>query len=130
MVASDGVSLRHATSNNDYNGWFAFLSRLKKEKLDEEDVLREFEQVAMPYIKHERPMFERVSPPTGNWADFHLGSLVGFAVEFPLERPDEIWIPDESLVSVFKIAARGLQRASDLLADVGTSLLAYSYSAC
>ncbi len=70
-------SLRHATSNDDYNGWFAFLSRLKKEGWTA-SVLREFEQVAMPYIKHERPMFERVSPPTGNWADFHLGSLVGF----------------------------------------------------
>lgn len=109
-------SFRHSPSDE---RWFDFEKLLNKDGWTD-STLREFERITTPYLRVRRPYSEEPLPPEGTWNELRLNQIASFQVKFPPEHAEKFEVPSEALPAVVGILCRGLQRASDLLADIET----------
>ena len=86
--------------------------------------IREFDRIATPYIKTERPYGITSSrPPDDEWPKLRLSDITRFEVAFPgrrLKRPE---IPNAILPKAYQMVRRHLEFAAALLEDIGTGSL-------
>ena len=84
-----------------------------------QQVLRDFERAAQPYVSTRRPSGS-VFPPVKDVPVERLGTVVDFDIEYPGYNREKLDVSAEALPAVFEIARRSLERAADLLAEVDT----------
>lgn len=109
----------HTTSDDFDLFWHRMCRRLEDEGWNR-ILIREFDRIATPYIKTERPYGVASSRPPGEeWLKLRLSDITRFEVAFPgrrLRRPE---IPDAILPKAYQIVRRHLELAGGLLEDIG-----------
>jgi hypothetical protein len=109
-------ALTNRSSGENDLEWVALKTRIRAEGWTGA-VLREFQDIAQPYVVQRPALFSRDCPPvTGELAD--LGELVRFDVETSSRRGADIEIPDSMVRQVARIMRGALERAVTLLDDV------------
>jgi hypothetical protein len=109
---------RHSPERTHDDGWYFFLSQLKQEGWTPH-VLRDFERATQPYLSARRAPGKEFFPPPSDAPLEELSAVVEFDVEYPGYNRDELEVPTEVLPSAFEIVRKGLERAADLLTDIG-----------
>ena len=100
------------------DGWFELKNRIKQDGWSP-GVLRDWEAATSPRLSADRPHgLGQSEPPFESWHAITPDKLVRWKVEFPDRHGEEIEIPDDVLVEVFRIAEGHLRRASGLLKDL------------
>ena len=80
---------------------------------------RDLEKFLTPRLTIEPSIFSSPEPSFSKVEELTIRDLATFEVKFPTWHSDMLTIPDEQISVVFRLARRGLERASGLMKDVG-----------
>ncbi|WP_292302653.1 SIR2 family protein [Mesorhizobium sp.] len=108
--------------NRGWDGdWFDLKKRIAGEGWTA-SVLRDFRHISAPRVAIRPPLgLGGSKPPTGTWDDIRLGDLAQFEIKLFERHNDEMKVPDEALLHVFRISEDQFTAASGLLTDVETT---------
>lgn len=98
--------------------WFSLKRRVNIEGWTA-GILREFRRVTTPRLKIRRPFgLGQSKPPCVHWEEISLNALGDWEVEFLDRHNEDLDIPDDLLVEIFRILQENIFIASGLLKDI------------
>lgn len=116
------IILEYQSNNRNFtvgSNWYQIKDRIKNEGWTP-SVLRSFDEAVAPYIFIEPPSGLGASqPPLEHWEKTELNRIVRWEVVFPDRYGEQLEVPDNVLLPVFRIVEGHLKQFQNYIMDLG-----------